>query len=201
MTDGSTYEDLGRMMRLVNELKDLRAMHVDDNEGYQEQFKGLLETFFKKPGAITTFSSGEDAMAALKEKNGVRPHVVFLDVKMPNGMSGLELAEQIGKLKNPPIVVMVSGSTEISNMQKAAEYGAAAFVNKTGGLNYLMDALEVVVQKKRLIKQQVTLVLSLEVDEMASAYADAHNMPRSAVYQAAMLEYIKNHSSNESDVR
>lgn len=188
------YKDLGKALMLREKLKNLRAIVVDDDVEVNNTFTEQLQRFFPKPGALTKYYDAETALSAIKEKNAVKPHVAFIDIKMP-GMSGIELVDKLGKLKTPPLMVMFSASTEMENMSRAAEAGACAFINKSSGqLDALIRALEIIVSKKMMLKQQATIVLSMEVDERVAEFAERHNTTRSAVYQEAAVEFLKNRS-------
>lgn len=81
----------------------LRAMIVDDEAPARSELRYLLEQT-GKIGSIVEASSVRQAIETLMEN---RVEVVFLDISMP-GASGLQLAEALHKLKNPPAVVFVT---------------------------------------------------------------------------------------------
>ena len=85
----------------------LRAMIVDDEAPARSELKFLLEQT-GKIGSITEASSVRSAIGMLME---TRVDVVFLDISMP-GASGLQLAEALHKLKNPPAIVFVTAYSD-----------------------------------------------------------------------------------------
>lgn len=85
----------------------LRAMIVDDEAPARSELKFLLEQT-GKIGSITEASSVRSAIGMLME---MRADVVFLDISMP-GASGLQLAEALHKLKNPPAIVFVTAYSD-----------------------------------------------------------------------------------------
>lgn len=85
----------------------LRAMIVDDEAPARSELRFLLEQT-GKIGSISEASSVRSAIEMLME-NWV--DVVFLDISMP-GASGLQLAEALHKLKNPPAVVFVTAYSD-----------------------------------------------------------------------------------------
>ena len=80
-------------------------MIVDDEAPARSELRFLLEQT-GKIGTITEASSVRSAIEMLMES---RVDVVFLDISMP-GASGLQLAEALHKLKNPPAIVFVTDS-------------------------------------------------------------------------------------------
>ena len=82
-------------------------MIVDDEAPARSELKFLLEQT-GKIGSITEASSVRSAIGMLME---TRVDVVFLDISMP-GASGLQLAEALHKLKNPPAIVFVTAYSD-----------------------------------------------------------------------------------------
>ena len=85
----------------------LRAMIVDDEAPARSELRFLLEQTGKM-GAITEAASVRTAIEMLMEN---RVDVVFLDISMP-GASGIQLAEALHKLKNPPAIVFVTAYSD-----------------------------------------------------------------------------------------
>ena len=85
----------------------LRAMIVDDEAPARSELRFLLEQT-GKIGSIIEASSVRSAIETLME---ARVDVVFLDISMP-GASGLQLAEGLYKLKNPPAIVFVTAYSD-----------------------------------------------------------------------------------------
>ena len=82
-------------------------MIVDDEAPARSELRFLLEQT-GKIGTITEASSVRSAIEMLMES---RVDVVFLDISMP-GASGLQLAEALHKLKNPPAIVFVTAYSD-----------------------------------------------------------------------------------------
>lgn len=82
-------------------------MIVDDEAPARSELRFLLEQT-GKIGSITEASSVRSAIEMLM---GTRVDVVFLDISMP-GASGLQLAEALYNLKNPPAIVFVTAYSD-----------------------------------------------------------------------------------------
>ncbi|HIU05477.1 MAG TPA: response regulator, partial [Candidatus Coprousia avicola] len=85
----------------------LRAMIVDDEAPARSELRFLLEQT-GKTSSIIEASSVRSAIEKLMEN---RVDVVFLDISMPSA-SGLQLAEALHKLKNPPAIVFVTAYSD-----------------------------------------------------------------------------------------
>lgn len=91
----------------------LRVLIVDDEAPARFELRSLLEET-GKVAAISEVSSARDAVASLvksRERGGDAIDVLFLDVSMPK-TSGMQLADALHKLKNPPAIVFVTAYSE-----------------------------------------------------------------------------------------
>lgn len=101
----------------------LRAMIVDDEAPARSELRFLLEQT-GKIGSINEASSVRSAIEMLMEN---RVDVVFLDISMP-GASGIQLAEALHKLKNPPAVVFVTAYSD--HAVEAFDFDATDYLMK-----------------------------------------------------------------------
>ena len=81
----------------------LNAMIVDDEAPARSELRYLLEETGRM-GTIVEAASAREAVERLMEN---RADVMFLDISMPK-TSGMQLADALHKLKNPPAVVFVT---------------------------------------------------------------------------------------------
>ena len=91
----------------------LHALIVDDEAPARSELRFLLEETGRVE-SIEEVSSARDAVQHLvhiKEHDDERCDVLFLDISMPK-TSGMQLAEALHKLKNPPAVVFVTAYSE-----------------------------------------------------------------------------------------
>lgn len=104
----------------------LNAMVVDDEAPARSEMQFLLEES-KRAEVIAEASNVRDAIECLRNQ---RIDVIFLDVNMP-GVSGMQFADALTKLKNPPAVVFVTAY---------GEYAADAF--SVNAVDYLVKPVE-----------------------------------------------------------
>ncbi|MEQ6900904.1 LytTR family DNA-binding domain-containing protein [Nocardioides sp. YIM 152588] len=81
----------------------LRVLVVDDERPALDELTYLLEND-PRVAAVAGFGSATEGLRYLRESE---VDCVFLDIQMP-GLSGLELAEVLGRFKQPPPVVFVT---------------------------------------------------------------------------------------------
>lgn len=82
-------------------------MIVDDEAPARSELRFLLE----QTGKIASIAEASSVRTAIEMLMENRVDVVFLDISMP-GASGLQLAEALHKLKNPPSIVFVSAYSD-----------------------------------------------------------------------------------------
>lgn len=121
-------------------------LYIDDDPALGR----LVQRVIGRTGrTIEHFTCAEDGMARL-EKGGI--DVVVLDHYLANG-TGLDLLESLSNRPEGPPVVYVTGSTEAAIAVAALKAGAADYVLKSVGedfLELLSSAIEQAIQTARL---------------------------------------------------
>jgi DNA-binding NarL/FixJ family response regulator len=101
-----------------------RVVIVDDHPSFRASARTLLESEgFEVVGEAAT---GVEALRAVKE---LRPDLVLLDVQLPD-FDGFEVAARLGKLANPPQIVLTSSRDRSDYGRCIADSGAQGFVPK-----------------------------------------------------------------------
>lgn len=119
----------------------LRAMVVDDEAPARSELRYLLE----QSGRVDPIVEAASAREAVQRLMEGKTDVMFLDIHMPK-TSGMQLAEAMHKLKNPPAVVFVTAYSE---------YALEAF--DVDAVDYLMKPVETDRLAQALDKVQVRL--------------------------------------------
>ncbi|MDO4796968.1 MAG: LytTR family DNA-binding domain-containing protein [Coriobacteriales bacterium] len=124
----------------------LNAMIVDDEAPARSELRYLLEET-KRVDSIVEAASAREAVERLMEK---RADVLFLDISMPK-TSGMQLAEALRKLKNPPAVVFVTAYSEYA--LEAFGVDAVDYLMKPVETDRLMQALDKVQARLKPTRQ------------------------------------------------
>ncbi len=111
----------------------MKAFLVDD----EPLVRGYLAELLAEQGVDVVGEAG-DAPSALGGIVATRPDVVFVDVRMP-GVSGLHLAEEIGRMNDPPLLVLATGHSE--HAVAGFDLGAADYLLKPVSPERLMRCL------------------------------------------------------------
>jgi two-component system OmpR family response regulator len=91
---------------------------------------------FKNAGHdVTSFSSGEELLAALRKPEQAAPDALLLDVIMP-GMGGFEALETIRKDKLAPLakVIILTNQGQDADIEKARSLGANGYIIKASAI-------------------------------------------------------------------
>jgi len=127
--------------RLVpSRLRSLRILVVDDNAAAREILVESLSTLSESVAAV---SSGPEAIAAVKERDGDSPYdIVFMDWRMP-GMDGLQATRAIrgAGLRNAPAVVIVTAFGREEVREEAEQLHVDGFLVKPVTKSMLVDSL------------------------------------------------------------
>ena len=100
-----------------------RVLVVDDERGIRAALGQLLEY---EGYEVRTAEHAQQALTLYPE---FRPHLTFLDVKMP-GMDGLEALKHLRELDPRATVVMISGHATIQTAVEATQLGAYDILEK-----------------------------------------------------------------------
>jgi PAS domain S-box-containing protein len=111
---------------------------VDDIKGQRDLATTMLRKLNYK---VTSVSSGEEAVAYLKEQ-GV--DLLVLDMIMDPGMDGLETYKRILEIHPRQKAIIVSGFSESDRVHSAQALGAGAYVRKP----YVIEKLGLAVKKE-----------------------------------------------------
>ena len=111
-----------------------RILVVDDEV---EQCNILKKFLSLKGYEVHTATSGSAAIDKVKE---IRPHIVLLDIRMPE-MGGIEVLKEIKKVDPAVGVIMVSGVTDHEEAKKTLELGAYDYITKPVDFDYLETVL------------------------------------------------------------
>lgn len=143
---------------MVDELAGRRIFAIDDDEVIRLSVRHVLA---RAGYEVHEFASGQEALAALET---VRPHLVFVDLRMP-GMDGFEvIARLLAVDPGLPIVVM-TGYASIATAVEAMKAGAYDFLAKPFSPDELRLVARRALERGRLIRE--TRALKKEKDEVS----------------------------------
>lgn len=109
----------------MGESEKIRVLIVDDSD----VIKFSLRNFFKEYDFEVIVSN--DGLEGIEKARIHTPHVIFLDLMMPNldGLKMLQVLKVLDELKDIPVIV-ISGNTSKQNVLRAIEAGAVKVLSK-----------------------------------------------------------------------
>lgn len=106
-------------------LQPYRILIADDSAFARRTLARIVSAI---PGVEVTGAVG-DGLAALREVKRTEPHLLLLDLDMPE-LDGFGVLRGLTALPSPPAVIVVSGQAKAENAVKALELGAFDFIAK-----------------------------------------------------------------------
>ncbi|MHC4248264.1 MAG: sigma-54-dependent transcriptional regulator [Planctomycetota bacterium] len=119
----------------------LRVLVVDDEETFLEPLLTILRSEYDVRGA----SRVAEALRALGD---FAPHVVILDIRLPDG-DGLDCLRKMKKAQPDVEAIMVTGFGEVESAVAAMKLGACDYVQKPVEIEKLEEVLRRACQKVR----------------------------------------------------
>lgn len=151
----------------VNENKTIDIILIDDHKLFREGVKRILE-FEPALNVVAEGDDGSDASDLVREYN---PHVVLMDINMPN-INGVEATANLVK-KYPEIkVIILSIHDDESYVMHALKTGARGYLLKEMDADSLIEAIKVVSEGGSYLHPKVTHNLVMEYRRLAQE--DSH---------------------------
>jgi DNA-binding NarL/FixJ family response regulator len=111
--------------------------------------RGLLQVI-ESDRRFKVMAETGDGKSALARIEGLKPHIAILDVDMP-GLSGLEVAYEIGRKKLPVEIVFLTIHSEEDLFHAAMDSGAKGYLLKDSASTEIVKALYAVAEGQHYI--------------------------------------------------
>src|SRR5690606_34922817 len=141
-----------------------RILIIDDEKAIRKTMREILEY---ESYQIEEAENGLDGLNLLKEEDF---DAVLLDIKMPK-MDGMEVLDQLMKIKTDIPVIMISGHATVDVAVDAVKKGAFDFISKPPDLNRLLITIRNALDKSNLITE--TKVLKRKVTKTREIIGDS----------------------------
>jgi DNA-binding NtrC family response regulator len=132
-----------------------RILIIDDNEDLRFNLTNLLGL----EGYTTTAAS--NGVKGLEEVRTSQPAVVLLDMKLP-GMDGMQILEELKKVDNEIIVIMLTAYGDVKSAVRAMKNGAYDYLTKPFDNEELILTIRKALDARKLSKEVAALRRRLE---------------------------------------
>ncbi len=144
----------------------MRVLLIDDHSLFREGLVGLL-----KRRNIEIIASG-DGHTAVQQAAAFNPDVILLDLRMPD-LNGLEVLEQFMQQPSAAPIVMLTTSSEQTDLAEALRKGAKGYLLKDMEPDQLVAAMRDIAAGKTVVAPDLTPLLADLVK-----HGDAHGQPQ-----------------------
>ena len=116
-----------------------RIMVVEDEEKNREELKNLLERYGYQVQALNDFHEAAGQIIA------VRPHLVLLDINLPE-YDGYVLCRQIRQQSSVPIIMVTSRDSDVDELM-SMNLGADDFITKPYHVQILLAHIQAILKR------------------------------------------------------
>lgn len=127
----------------TNQNAQYRVIVVDDND----VLRSLLRAILRDQG-FQLVGEGKTGIAALELTQRHHPHIVCLDIEMPE-MDGLKALREIKRTAAETRVIMITGKADTANVRESIKGGASGFIVKPFNQGKVVDTLKGIVSDLR----------------------------------------------------
>jgi DNA-binding NarL/FixJ family response regulator len=113
-----------------------RVLIVDDAPTVREALGWVLGDI-PELEIVGNASSGAEALASA---SSMRPHLVILDIQLPD-LDGYAVAQQLKQLVSPPRILFLTGQRDPAGAEHAQQAGGDGYIEKSVGWLALLEEI------------------------------------------------------------
>ncbi len=179
---------------MLNRLKTLKILCVEDNIGVRKRLVNTLNFYFKE---VIEANDGDEAYKAYKKS---KPDAIITDIDMPN-MNGISLVKKIrAKESDTPLIILTAYSNE-EYLLELINLKVNHFILKPINAQKLQIALEDIFDKK---SDMIILNEDISIDFNSMQILYKHNKARITNREKLFLKLLyknKNYITTYQDIQ
>ena len=155
---------------LAQAVKPIRLLLVDDHEVVRMG----LDTLFRRAGTVQVVGEANSVASAVTEATRLRPDMVLLDLRLPDG-SGIEACREIlGTCPDTHVVFLTSFADEHAVLSTTFA-GAKGYLLKTIGGTALVQAIHAIAGGQSILDPAVTESVLARMRSLSTMDANGQN--------------------------
>ena len=156
---------------LAQAVKPIRLLLVDDHEVVRMG----LDTLFRRAGTVQVVGEANSVASAVTEAIRLRPDIVLLDLRLPDG-SGIEACREIlGTCPGTDVVFLTSFADEHAVLSTTFA-GAKGYLLKTIGGAALVQAIHAIAGGQSILDPAVTESVLVRMRSLSTMDANGQNV-------------------------
>jgi len=156
---------------LAQAVKPIRLLLVDDHEVVRMG----LDTLFRRAGTVQVVGEANSVASAVTEAIRLRPDIVLLDLRLPDG-SGIEACREIlGTCPDTHVVFLTSFADEHAVLSTTFA-GAKGYLLKTIGGTALVQAIHAIAGGQSILDPAVTESVLARMRSLSTMDANGQNV-------------------------
>jgi len=140
----------------------IKVLVTDDHAISRAGLAGVLQA---EPD-ISVVGEAVDGLDAIKKANRLKPHIVIMDVLMPQ-MDGLKAGKAIKQQLPDTKVIMLTISEREDHLFQALRFGAQGYLSKDSAIDEIVDAVRNVNEGKVMLSPQLATMLVAELRDVS----------------------------------
>jgi DNA-binding response OmpR family regulator len=120
-----------------------RALVIDDDNQFRLLLKRMLERYYDFK--VFEATNGAKGIELFEKEN---PHIVFLDINMPQ-FNGIQFLEKVNPFNSSTPIVVLTSTDDKECVQKILNFGIEDYILKTKFITMLRERLEYTINKIR----------------------------------------------------
>ncbi len=156
----------------------IRVLLVEDHETVREGLRMLLDS---QPD-IEVVGEAPNGRLAIEYSDRFRPHVVIMDLSMPE-MNGLQATLAIKQDHPEMAIVALTRHDDAAFVDELRKAGASAYVLKQSASRELLDAVRVAIQEQLTERQRDVLLWTTVAEVPIDVLAERLDTSRGALYK------------------
>lgn len=132
--------NIEKIKEILPYTKQLNILFIEDNIEVKTQVEKLLNNFFNNIDLASNGEEGLEKYIEYEKKNSDYYDIVITDLSMPK-MGGLELCEELVKINDNQVILVVSAYTNPENLCELINLGITKFIQKPINQDNLLEAI------------------------------------------------------------